>query len=182
MDYHNVAEIFARIQATRQQLYQRVKELSPTQANFKRAPDTWSVAEILEHLHKAEQYIVKRFNELLPAANPGNSSTVPVHFAPFSMDSYLETTRDRRLKSPESLVPAGGLPVSELLQKLRASRDELLTLRPRFEADDLSQIVGPHPAYGLINPYQALAGVGLHENRHLRQIEAIIASPGFSQA
>lgn len=182
MDYHNVAEIFAAMQATRQKLYQQVKELSPTQANFKSAPDTWSVAEILEHLNKAEQQIVKRFNDLLPAANPGNSNTVPVEFAPFSMDSYLETTRDRKLKSPEPLVPAGGLAVSELLQRLRASRDELLALRPRFETHDLSQIVGPHPAYGPINPYQALAGVGLHENRHLRQIESIMASRGFPQA
>lgn len=182
MDYHNVAEIFAGMQATRQQFYQRVKELSPAQANFKSAPDTWSVAQILEHLNKAEQQIVKRFNELLPAADPGNSNTVPVQFAPFSMDPYLETTRDRKLKSPESLVPAGGLPLSELLQSLRASRDELLALRPKFETHDLSKIVGPHPAYGPINPYQALASVGLHESPHLRQIESLMASPGFPQA
>jgi hypothetical protein len=98
------------------------------------------------------------------------------------MDSYLATTRDRKLKSPESLVPVDGLPLSELLQSLRASRDELLTLRPRFEIHDLSHLIGPHPAYGPINPYQALAGVGLHESRHLRQIEAIMVSPGFPQA
>jgi len=180
MEYHNVEEIFVGLQATRQQLYQRVKELSSAQANFKSASDTWSVAEILEHLNKTEQQIAKRFKEQLPVPNPGNN-TVPVQFAPFSMDSYVETTRDRKLKSPEFLLPAGDLPVSALLQRLRASRDELLALRPRFEAHDLSQIFSPHPVCGQVNPYQALAFAGLHENRHLRQIEAIMASPGFPQ-
>lgn len=182
MDYHNVAEIFDAVQATRQQLYQQVKTLSPAQANFKSDPDKWSIAEILEHLNKAEQQMVKRMNGLLPAANARNSSTVPVQFAPFSMDSYLATTRNQKLKSSESLAPAGGLPMSELLPRLRASRDELLALRPRFETHDLSQIVGPHPAYGSINPYQGLVAVGLHEKRHLRQIEAIMALPGFPPA
>lgn len=179
MVYHSVAEIFDEVQGVRQQLYKRVENLHFAQVNFKKAPDAWSVAEILEHLSKTEEQLVRRFKDMLPAVAAGSSETAPVQFAPFSMDSYLESTRNRKLKSPESVRPEGGLPLSEAVQRLRASRNELLALRPRFEAHDLSQIVGPHPAYGPINLYQGLAAIGLHEKRHLRQIEGIIASPGF---
>ena len=179
MVYHNVAEIFDDMQATRNRLWQRVEKLSRAQADFKRAPDAWSVAEILEHLGKVEQYLVKLFGRSLPAGDVSNGKTLPVEFQPFSMDSHVESTRDLKLESPEVFVPAGGLPLRELLRRLRAIRDELLALRPRFEAHDLSQIVLPHPVYGPINLYKFLTAVGLHENRHLRQIEAIMASPGF---
>lgn len=180
MVYHDVAEIFDDVQAARERLYERVEKLSSAQAGFKKAPDAWSVAEILEHLNKSEQLVVKLFTETLPQAGvSADAKTATVKFAPFSMDSYLESTRGRKLKSPEPLAPAGDLPVKELLQRLRASRAQLLALRPRFEGHDLSGIIGPHPAYGPINPYQALAGVGLHEKRHLRQIEAITASLGY---
>ncbi len=182
MVYHSVTEIFDDAQASRRQLKQRVENLSPVQAAYKKAPDAWSVIEILEHLGLVEQQLVKLFSNSLPAVAVGNGKTAQVQFAPFSMDSYLESTRDRKLKSPQSFVPAGGLPVSELLQRLRASRDELLALRPRCEAHDLSRIVFPHPVYGPINLYQWLTVVGLHEKRHLRQIEAIMTSPGFPEA
>ena len=182
MVYHSVMEILDDAQAVRQQLCQRVEKLSSAQAGFKTAPDAWSVTEILEHLGLVEQRIVKLFSDSLPVGVEGGGTIAPVQFAPFSMDSYLASTRDRKLKSPAPFVPAGGVPVNELLERLRASREELLALRPRCEAHDLSQIVLPHPVYGPINLYQWLTAVGLHEKRHLRQIEAIMTATGFPEA
>lgn len=183
MVYHNVAEIFDDVQAVRRSLYQQVERLSAEQASFKPTSEAWSVAQVLEHLGKVEQYVVAQLGKVLTQAEAAdNGKSAPVSFAPFSMDSYVENLRDRKLKAPESMVPAGDLPVSDLLHRLRASRADLMALRPRFEAHDLSRIVGPHPAYGPINPYQGLAGVGSHEARHLRQIQAIMASPGFPTA
>jgi hypothetical protein len=186
MVYHNVAEIFEDVQAVRTRIYQEVENLDPVQLCFKKAADTWSVAQVLEHLGKVEQYLVKHFSKLLAqaeAADNGKTARVGfAPFAPFSMDSYVESLRDTKFKSPESMAPAGDLPVRELLPTLRASRADLMALQPRFEAYDLSHIIYPHPAYGPINPYQGLAGVGSHESRHLHQIEAIMASPGFPSA
>jgi hypothetical protein len=183
MVYHNVADILDDAQGVRTRLYQKVENLSAAQAGFKPAAEAWSVAQVLEHLGKVEQYLVKQFGQILAQAEAAdNGKTMAGGFAPFSMDSYVESLRDQKFKSPESLVPEGGLPVSELLQRLRASRADLMALQPRFEAHDLSGIIRPHPAYGPINPYQGLAGVATHEGRHLRQIEAIMASPGFPAA
>jgi hypothetical protein len=178
--YHNVAEIFDDVQAVRMRIYQQVEKLSPEQACFKPTAEAWSVAEVLEHLGKVEQYLVSQFSRILTQAEAaGNRKSGTARFAPFSMDSFVENLHDRKFKAPESFVPAGDLPVSELLQRLRASRADLMALQPRFEAHDLSQIMNSHPAYGPINPYQGLAGVGSHEGRHLRQIQTIMASPGF---
>jgi hypothetical protein len=177
--YHSVGEILDHAQAVRARIYQRVENLTATQAGFKKAAGAWSVSQILEHLGLTEQYVVNKFSGVLAQAEAAGKGNASVPFAPFSMESYAEGVRDRKLESPQALLPAGNLAVHVVVEKLQASRAELMALQPRFEAHDLTQIIGPHPAYGLINPYQALAGIGLHESRHLRQIQAIMGSPGF---
>jgi uncharacterized damage-inducible protein DinB len=103
MVYHSVTEIYEEAQDVRQQICQRVENLGPAQANFKTAPETWSVAEVLEHLNKVELFYAKVLGSLLPqATSPVNGKTAPVKFVPFSMDSYIEGTRERKLKSPEA--------------------------------------------------------------------------------
>jgi hypothetical protein len=50
----------------------------------------------------------------------------------------------------------------------------LRALQPRIEATDLSAFTYPHPAFGPLNFYQWLALIGLHEQRHLNQIESVL--------
>ena len=62
---------------------------------------------------------------------------------------------------------------------MRRSRAELHGLRPKLEAIDLSGMTYPHPAFGPLNLYQWLALIGMHEDRHLRQVESIMSSQQF---
>lgn len=183
MTYHNVAEIITDVEAARTRLCQGVDGLSSVQAGFKSAPDAWSVAEILEHLSKSEKLLVKRFRDSLDQAETaGNGKAQPGGFEPFSLDNFVERARYEKYKAPQVLVPAGSFSVPDILLELRASRLELLSLRPRFEARDVSRVGFPHPVFGQLNLYQWLAFVGLHEDRHLRQIESVMATPGFPSA
>ena len=55
----------------------------------------------------------------------------------------------------------------------RESRAALEQLRPRFASADYSRLM-PHPAFGPLNAAQWLAFVGMHEERHLRQIKRLL--------
>jgi uncharacterized damage-inducible protein DinB len=180
MIYHSVAEIFTEINSARQRLCEGLQELNPRQATFKPSVDKWSVAEILEHLSKVDRVLVSRIGKLLAEleeAEPGVQECAG--FVPFSLDSLIERARDQKFKSPEPALPDSGLLIQESLAKLKSSRADLLSMQLRIEARDLSQTTFPHFVFGQLNIYQWLGFIGIHENRHRKQIELIMSAPEF---
>jgi len=178
--YHSVAEIFTEINGVRARLCEAVERLSPQQTTFKPSADRWSVAEILEHLAKVDRALVGRIGKLLAELEKAESGSGGcAGFAPFSLDSLIERARGQKFKSPELALPDSGSPVCESLAKLQNSRHDLLSMQPRIESHDLSQTTFPHFVFGQLNIYQWLAFIGIHETRHLQQINSAISAPGF---
>lgn len=183
MVYQSVAEIFTEIHGIRNRLYEEVKGLNPRQTTFKPSAESWCIAEILEHLAKVDRVLVTRIGKMLTeleeAAPRGGACA---GFTPFSLDSLLEHARGEKFKSPEPALPDSGLPIHESLAKLQSSRADLLSMQPRIEARDLSQVTFPHFVFGQLNIYQWLAFIGVHETRHLKQIESVLSEPESSGA
>jgi uncharacterized damage-inducible protein DinB len=180
MVYQSVVHIFTEINSARAQLCEGMEKLSFQQAAFKPSPEKWSVAEILEHLAKVDRALVNRIDKMVTEVKEAESdSKVHASFFPFSMDSIAERAKDQKFKSPEPALPTSGSPIHESLARLQASRADLLALQPRIEARDLSKTTFPHFVFGQLNIYQWLAFFGLHENRHRKQIDALMAAPSF---
>ncbi|MEN3330987.1 MAG: hypothetical protein V7641_352 [Blastocatellia bacterium] len=171
MIYNNLDEIFSALATTRRHIYEQVEDLSDEQAKVRRAPDIWSVAEIIEHLSASEARMLALLSNLLGqeaavAANAGSSGS--------SISIQMMTERaTEKFTAPAFLEPTGNVPLSESLAKLRGSRTALLGLRPRIEATDYSHVTYPHPVFGSLNLYQWLAAVEFHECKHLDQIQTI---------
>jgi len=170
MIYNSVDDVFTANEQVRRRLFARVEAAGDGQA---RAPEGgWSVAEIVEHLSIAEPGITRAIEGLLTsAADGGGGQSVRKDFEPFALDEQAEQARGK-IEAPEFLRPTG-LPLSEGLVRLKKSRAALAALRPLFESADYSRRF-PHPAFGPLNAAQWLAFVGMHEERHLRQIERIL--------
>ncbi len=178
MVYHSVAEIFTEINGIRNRLYEEVKGLSPEQTTLKPSAERWCIAEILEHLAKVDRVLVTRIDKMLTELEEAApSGEVCGNFTPFSLDSLIERARGEKFKSPVPALPDSGLPVHESLAKLRSSRADILFMQPRIEARDLSQVTFPHFVFGQLNIYQWLAFIGVHETRHLKQIESVLSAP-----
>lgn len=180
MTYTSVAQIIEVIDQMRERLYQRVEGLTDEQATARPAPNAWTPAEIVEHLSIIEGRLLQMMTMMLMkaerASEPGASAAAPVEFKPFSLDEYIERARNEKFVAPEAVSPSGTTSLADSLAKLRHSRQELKALRPRIEATDLSAATYPHPAFGPLNFYQWMAFIGLHEGRHLRQVEAMLSS------
>jgi hypothetical protein len=168
--YSSVDDVFTANEEVRRRLVARVETAGDGQA---RAPEGgWTVAEIVEHLSIAEPGITRAIEGLLRASdNDEAGQGAPQPFAPFSLDEQAEQARGK-IEAPEFLRPTG-LPLAEGLARLKESRSVLAGLRSRFESADYSQRF-PHPAFGPLNAAQWLAFIGMHEERHLRQIERIL--------
>jgi hypothetical protein len=197
--YQSIADIYAANDTVRRQLAARIENLSEAQQTFRPAENVWSITEIIEHLSKTEQNMVQLIGMLLAktekaaavtaAAASSSGEDAPevsagsaANFQPFSLDTFIEKVRDAKLTAPEQVRPGGGVPFAEALSALNRTRAAIEDLRPRLENANLGAVTYPHPAFGEFNIAQWLAFIGLHEVRHLRQIENLMASPAFLES
>src|SRR5271169_5800965 len=95
----------AYLAETRENLLRTARNLSPTQLQFKPAPDRWSVAECLEHIVIVESFILSAINNTLqqPPASFKSAMSDDV------MNDRLKkaTERATRVKAPANLEPTG---------------------------------------------------------------------------
>jgi hypothetical protein len=175
MIYHSVAEIFREIDETRAKLNETISPLSESEASFRPAENSWTVAELVEHLAKTESSLVPLVFKLLKTAEADGKTSDGTINPPISLADEHERIKDTKLQAPEMIRPEGAARIAESLAKLGETRAAIRGLRARLEAVDLSNAAFPHPFLGKLNLYQWLAFIGLHEARHLAQIEKILA-------
>jgi hypothetical protein len=168
--YNSVADIFAANNRVRRALIARVESVSDERRGERASEDSWSVADIIEHLSLTERRVARALDGMLPqAADGAMTQGASQTFTPFSIDEYVEQAGDKKFEAPEFIRPRG-VPLNESLAHLQESRAALEAMRPRFDAADYSAQF-PHPAFGMLNVGQWLAFIGIHEARHLAQIE-----------
>lgn len=177
MKYESVPQIFEVIDETRAKIYKLVEGLSDEQSDARPNPNAWTAKEIVEHLALIEGRLLHMMTMMVTKAESAGAGKkdAPVEIEPFSLDEYIERSRNEKYVAPEPFEPSGKISLAEALARLRHSREELHNLRPRIEATDLSNFTYPHPAFGPLNFYRWLAFIGLHEARHLRQAEKLLA-------
>jgi hypothetical protein len=197
--YQSIADIYASNDTVRRELTARLENLSEAQQTFRPAEGAWSIAEIIDHLSITEQNMVQLIGMLLrkgeggaaaSAAKPGEgddgrdaqTAAGAPSFQPFSLDDFIAQVEDVKLTAPERVRPGGNVTLADALANLGRTRAEIEAMRPRLESADLGAATYPHPAFGEFNSAQWLAFIGLHERRHLRQIENLMAAPGFGHS
>jgi uncharacterized damage-inducible protein DinB len=171
MTYNSIEEVFAANEEVRRKLVARVEGLSEEQRNARVADGGWSAADIIEHLSLTERRITRALEGMLPLAadGEGDDADKTNNFTPFSLDTYIERASTQKFEAPEYIRPRG-VPLDESLAHLAESRAALEGLRPRFDVADFTAQF-PHPAFGPLNLAQWLAFIGVHEARHLKQLE-----------
>jgi hypothetical protein len=176
MTYETLTEIFASIEETRARLFERIATLSEEQENARADADGWSVREIVEHLSLVEKQIVKLATlMLMKAETAGEKASPDGRIGPVSLDRIAERASREKYQAPDTARPSGAQ-VTDSLAVMRASREALHGLRPRLEATNLSSVSYPHPAFGPLNLYEWFVMIGVHEERHIQQIDAILKS------
>jgi hypothetical protein len=176
MIYNNVAEIFEGIDETRNKLKTRISGFSEEQENARpaNAETGWSVAEIVEHLATVESGVVRIISRLLAQAETAGIKSDGALNPPVSFVEQGKSATAQKFQAPERVHPKGKQSLAESLVKFDENRRALLEMRPRIEAVDSRNTAFPHPIFGNLNLYEWLVMIGMHEARHLQQIEAIL--------
>lgn len=161
---------------TRDRLLNVVDGLSVDQLNFKPNTESWSVAECVEHLAISEGMIGGMLQGALQTpAEPAMRDSVQ-----FSDDKLIGmiSSRDQKMKTQEAFEPSGKFGTyEETLNAFMNKREEHIKYLKTTE-DDLRNHYAQLPL-GTIDGFQILLFMSGHTERHVKQIEEVIANENF---
>ena len=150
--------------------------LIPEQLRDRRSdPETWSAAEVLEHLHRVESgitWLLRRSVERAKAAGLEPENELGSMLG--SLDALRLLDRSRRINAPELVMPRGELTAAQGVAALTESRQGLVSALQEADGLALGRISQAHPLLGPLNMYQWVLFVGQHEARHASQLEDIV--------
>ncbi len=168
----------AYLESTKKAVLEAAKGLSTVQLNFKPSPDRWSVAECLEHIASAEDYLRGLITEKVMT-----SPDVPGRDVKAIDEGILKGVPDRSTKrqAPEPLKPVNKYGSPEGSEKhfveSRATTEAYLKNTP-----DLRQHAMAGPAGPAMDGYEWILLIAAHSERHTKQIEEVKADPNFPKS
>ncbi|MDC6351987.1 DinB family protein [Zeaxanthinibacter sp. PT1] len=166
------------LQETRDNLINAIEGLSEEQLNYKSSPESWSVAECVEHLAISEKMIGDMLKGTLESpANADMRSEVKMSDADIL---GMITNRDQKIKTAEAFEPSGKFgDFDETLEAFEEAREAHIEYMKETE-DDLRNHFAQMP-FGTIDAYQAVLFMSGHTARHNAQIAEIMENPNFPE-
>lgn len=161
---------------TKQRLLKDVQGLTAAQLNFKPDSTRWSVAECVEHITLTENSNFNRVSEALKAeADPSKRNQITL-----KDEDILKRYSDRSNKrqTSEALTPKSHFGSYEAaLKGFVAKRDANIEF-VKTTKDDLRNRTTTY-SFGTIDLYQCLLALTAHSERHIVQLEEVMADPKF---
>jgi len=142
-----------------------IRNLSDEEINVVVEEETWSIAQVLEHLYIMEVNVTRQIELALQQDAFDKPGTFPLH---------VIADRTKKISAPEFLIPSNDFhTVDDLKQKLASSRASLEKIIGQISEDELNRITFAHRRFGVLTLKQWVELVGYHEQRHIDQIEEI---------
>jgi hypothetical protein len=163
------------LESTKKNVQDATKGLSEAQWNFKPAPDRWSVAQVMEHIAAAEDFLRGMVVEKIMKAPADPSRDIKK-----TDEAVLAMIPDRshKAQAPEPLVPTNrfGSPEGSLKHFLetRATTEDFLKNTP-----DLRAHAADSPMGMKLDAYEWVLFIAAHSERHTKQILEVKADPKF---
>ncbi len=164
------------LQETRDDLVTKVKNLSPTQLNFKPGASNWSVAECVEHIAISENNIFGfAMMGLKEPADPSRRSEIKM-----KDDEIVTMISDRstKRKTQEAFEPTGKFGSFEATLKEFINKRDGTIRFVKTTSDDLRNHYNDFP-FGILDSYQTILFMAAHSKRHTAQIEEVMNHPDF---
>jgi hypothetical protein len=175
MEYKTIDDVYTANLAIREKFKAAVAGLTDDRLNARPDEQTWSIAQIVEHVTIVNEGMSRICAKLLSKAEAaGMTGDGSLNIA----NEFVETAASvahQKLKAPEMVEPVGGVPVADSIAKLDELQSRFAELRSQFEAVDGTGPKFPHPYFGDLSAQEWLVLSGAHEARHLRQIRRIAA-------
>lgn len=181
------AELLAyreQIEAVKREARELLNGLSEEECVWQPSPQSWSIAQCLEHLNVTARHYLPAINEAINEARAaGHLSSGPFRYGWFEswFARSIEPPPRRRIRAPRRFVPPPDRPISEIRSSFFATQERLLELLQRAEGVDLARAQVVSPIFRLLkfSLGRVFTILVAHERRHLWQAAEVRKSlPG----
>ncbi len=157
----------------RGELFQAIRPVTPAQWMFRPAEGAWCIAEVVDHLLRAEVGTSKMVRKLIRGDYGGQAIPIGATLHTKDLDRYPYGPLD----APRTLIPDPVREKPDLERELNLAHMRFRSELSVFRGEDPEVFRSPDPATG---DWFTLGGwvklQAWHEAHHLAQIQAIIAS------
>lgn len=165
-----------QLSQSKEHMLKVLKGLSTDQLNFKINPESWSVAECAEHIAISEGMIWGMLDGALKqSADP--SKRAEVKMTDTQIISMI-TDRANKVQTKEPFKPSNKFGSHDgAVKEFIAKRDSHIEY-VKATQDDLRNRYSQLP-FGTIDAYQVILFMAAHNERHIKQMEEVMASANF---
>ncbi|MEO7455669.1 MAG: DinB family protein [Gemmatimonadaceae bacterium] len=164
-------EVLSHLDANRDALQHAVDAVPQALRARRPAPDSWSVAEVLEHLALVEGRVTGMLADKLTEARAAGlgpeQDSAPV-VPTVDVAGLVDRTQIRT--ASEASTPTGAVGADAAWETLSRVRRGLHELVAGADGLALGSVMLPHARLGELNVYQWLVFIGAHEARHVVQV------------
>lgn len=156
-------------ESTRERLLSEIAGLGEEELNWKPNDSSWSIAQVVEHISKAEDSIA----QLIPI---GLAQSPTYEQRDLRLQQFIPD-RSSKIQAPDRLEPSKEPQTYEQLVSLLAqSRARTIAILNSITDTSLLSITSPahpHLVFGPMSTGQWIDTIPLHEMRHIHQIEEL---------
>lgn len=149
------------------ELIHALEQVSEKEFQKKLLPDSWTIAEILEHIVKVESAIIANLKKLLAE----KSESLPEQNLSDEEVLTLSANTQIKVKAAPVFLPTGELKNKQtaiaLFEKTRVSTEEFIA----HVEDDFEVVAFPHARLGMLNGPNWLVFIAGHCLRHVEQMK-----------
>jgi len=179
LKYREVSQILEDKGRTFDALKRAALPLSVPQSGHRIAEGQWTIEEILEHLVLVESRLLRLINVSSHKLEKSGALSSVATRLNIEIPDGTERNDFFKVKTQQQYEPTGTASFADSMAKLQGIHTSLCALRPRLERVDLNAVSLDHWLLGSLTLGQWLAFIGIHEHRHLEQIQSILASATF---
>lgn len=164
------------LEKTHELVVNAVSNLNDEQLNFKPTPESWSIAECMEHIAISENMIGGMLQGALQT--PANAAMRDSVTMPDQQLIGMISSRDQKVKTSEPFEPSGKYGThKETVDAFVAKRKEHIEYLKTTQ-DDLRNHYGQLP-FATIDGLQILLFMSGHTERHVKQMDEVMADANF---
>lgn len=168
------------LESTKKSILEATHGLWDAQWNFKPGPDRWSIAQVMEHIAAAEDFIRAKITDKVMKAPPPDMNGRDLKKIDDGVIAMMPD-RSHKASAPEPLVPSNrfGSPAGSVAHFVdsRAKTEAFLENTP-----DLRMHATDSPIGVKLDAYEWVVFIAGHSERHLKQILEVNADPNFPKS
>jgi len=184
MSQQRVGEINARINNVTEKVMQRFSQLNAEQLNRKPSPESWSIAQCIDHIMVTNKSYYPQYESLIsgkPITNFWKNVPVLPGFFGNLLKKSLRQEETRKFKTQPAFQPSQSELPGDIVNQFANSQYELTKTFNRLAVLDLKneKITSPAANFITYSLDDLLEITVLHEERHFLQAERVTVQFGF---